>query len=149
GRSKQKPTQAVANNTAKPTPAPAGTGPPDRSPKPARTRARNKQARQAAQTHKGPAERRREDYGQAEKSAKPADKNASVLNFAIWSESPDRVLKDVAEGRSKQKPTQAVAANTGKPAPAPAGTRPTDSSPNQERARALIKQARQAVQTGK
>jgi type II secretory pathway component GspD/PulD (secretin) len=103
----------------------------------------------------------RKDFAQAEKYAKLAEKNSSMFSFAPWGDNPGKVLREVEQAKKKTASTTAkpapkapVASNTPTPAPSTAQAstaRPPAPAPSAdiERARALIKQARQAVEARK
>ncbi len=105
----------------------------------------------------------RKEFDQAEKFAKSADKNSSLLTFPIWGDTPSSALKDIAQARisaprmvTKAAPEPKAAPTTLPPAPKMADGRPVPNMPVSESAnkdsdesRVLIRKARAALTANK
>jgi type II secretory pathway component GspD/PulD (secretin) len=106
----------------------------------------------------------RNELDRAEELAKAADKVSGLFTFPVWADSPSQCFKDIQTARAK-KPAAAdktAASATGrnkpesgdaskKPADLPAPTKAPDpkvAAANTEKARALLVQARKALQGG-
>ncbi len=93
----------------------------------------------------------RKNFDQADKYARLADKSAGVFTFPMWGDTPSKALKDIANAR------KSAMASVKAPAGAPAMTSParpvtppaTPRADETEKARALLKQARQDLTAGK
>jgi type II secretory pathway component GspD/PulD (secretin) len=98
----------------------------------------------------------RKQFDQAEKYARQADKLSSIWTFPVWGDSPSRALKDIAAARK-----QAAAASPQRPAgvanaadksqqspPPPPPAKAPPARMDTEKARALLKQGREALNKG-
>ena len=93
----------------------------------------------------------RKQFDQAEKYAQQAEKYASFLTFPPWGDTPAKALKDVAVARkAAEKQSKAtVKAETSSAKPSTSKPAPGATPDATEKARALLKQARQSLQAGK
>jgi type II secretory pathway component GspD/PulD (secretin) len=105
----------------------------------------------------------RNEFDRAEELAKAADKAGSVFTFPVWGDTPTKCYKDVQTARASKKaasPDRVATTSKAKPeagmvdrkpADLPAPTKAPDpkmAAANTEKARALLAQARKALQGG-
>jgi type II secretory pathway component GspD/PulD (secretin) len=97
----------------------------------------------------------RKRYDQAEKYARLAEKFSGLWTFPMWGDTPSKALKDIAaarkasEGSVKKPAATASASTTAKPVERPAAPSSPPKADETEKARALLKQAREDLKAGK
>jgi type II secretory pathway component GspD/PulD (secretin) len=87
-----------------------------------------------------------QDYDQAAKLARLADKESGIFTFATSSDSPSRVLREINTRRAAEKKMAAPGSEPKNPAIVQA---PPSNKADSDKARSLIKEARAALQAGK